>query len=88
MRREMSLFHKIKHIVKLESLKYEGQLNKIKHSQIEQKKKKYNLVHNKDRVSNKFSQDEFFSKWISDNYVSWGQKAIRVHLISYKKKKI
>ena len=36
----MSPFQKIKHIVKLESLKYEGQLNKIKHSQIEQKKKK------------------------------------------------
>lgn len=47
----------------------------------------YNLVHNKDDVLSKFPQDEFFSKWISDNYLSWGQKAIRVHLISYQKKK-
>lgn len=38
MRRETNPFQKIKHIVKLESLKYEGQLNKIKHSRIEQKK--------------------------------------------------
>ena len=39
MRREISPFQKIKHIVKLKSLKYEGQLNKIKHSKIEQKQK-------------------------------------------------